>query len=153
GWLRDVVWRVLAAEYDLSSAPGVLGVAVVAFTLLAGCIGLYAVVGHYAVDYIRWKRTLYVLTEDRVLIYSGLWRRQLESIPLLLIRSASIRPRGDGVGDLVLRLFEPESQQSGSPRRRRALEPVMIGIEDAGAVRAKLRSATRRAFDELGALR
>ncbi|MEJ7654872.1 MAG: PH domain-containing protein [Chloroflexia bacterium] len=149
--IRELVLGVLGGTYDVSSPAGTFGVGVVTVALGAVLFGLYLVIGRYLLGYVRWRNTWYVLTEDRLMIYTGLLGPALRSVPLPRIRSARVRPGGPKVGDVVLRLYQPET--FSRPRRLWAsrLDPELIGVESAHEVRLLLSRAARRSLARLGA--
>lgn len=58
-------------------------------------IGLYMVFGRFAVDAWQRARTRYALTNQRVIIVSGLWRRRVKSLPLRLLPDVTLTEQGE----------------------------------------------------------
>lgn len=58
-------------------------------------IGLYMVAGRFFTDAWRRTRTRYALTNQRVIIISGLWHREVKSLPLRLLPDVTLTEQGE----------------------------------------------------------
>ena len=65
-------------------------------------IGLYLIFGRFFADSMQRGRTAYGLTDRRVVILSGLFSRQVKSLPLRTISDLSLTERKDGTGTIAL---------------------------------------------------
>lgn len=110
-------------------------------------IGLYMVFGRFLVDARVRRNTVYALTNERVLIIGGLFRRQVKSISLRTLNDISLNERADGSGTITL---GPDggravSYGSGWPGNQRVTPPMLVGIGNARSVYEMLRQAAREA--------
>jgi len=65
-------------------------------------IGLYIVFGRFFVDAQMRERTYYGVTNERLIIVSGLFSRQTKSLPLHTLSDLSLTERADGSGTITL---------------------------------------------------
>jgi len=65
-------------------------------------VGLYMIIGRFIVDAIYRTRVYYGLTDNRVIILSGYFKRKVESIPLKDLREITILTKSDRSGTITL---------------------------------------------------
>jgi Bacterial PH domain len=65
-------------------------------------VGIYVTVGRFLVDAVRRGKTSYALTNERVLIVTGIWGRRVKSIELKGIGDLSLSERKEGWGTISL---------------------------------------------------
>lgn len=68
--------------------------------LLFTAVGLYVLVGRHLVDRLYRSRLLYGVTDQRVIIVSGMFARSLRSIDLASLSGLTLEERGDGSGTI-----------------------------------------------------
>ena len=107
-------------------------------------IGLYMLVGRFFVDWYQRTRTVYGLTDQRVIIISGVFNRQVKSLTLANLSDISLTESGNGTGIIT---FGPAST-SGSGFSRSLFRgmnnqqvPNFDMIEDVRRVYALVRDA------------
>ena len=109
-------------------------------------VGLYFVFGRFIADAAERKRTVYGLTNERVIIISGSSRRSVKSLNLRSLSDVSLTERSDGTGTITLgpgsAFAWPGSKWPGS---RQTGPPVLEGIDNARAVYEQLRQAQKSA--------
>ena len=112
-------------------------------------MGLYLIIGRFFFDAKMRANTLYALTAERVLIFSGVFQQQTKSLSVRNIPEISLVQANDGSGTISFGSLPPFSSFSGGmagwPGRGRGLPPQFEMIEDAAAVAALVRDAQRKA--------
>ena len=79
-------------------ASFVLAVVVVAFFVL---VGLYMSVGRFIVDSTRRAKTFYGLSDQRVIVVSGLFSRTVKSMNLRTLSDVSLSEKADRTGTIA----------------------------------------------------
>lgn len=114
-------------------------------------IGLYLVIGRFFADAYQRSRTFYGLTNERVVIISGIFFREVTSLMLHALAEVSFREHANGRGTIV---FGPTHRFFGAaftrtwPGSARRAAPSFDAIDDARRVYDLLRqtrAADRRA--------
>ena len=77
------------------------------FLLTFAAIGIHLLVGRFFVDAYQRSRTYYGVTNQRVLILSGIWTREVKTISLQNLNEFALRERSDGSGDIVFGSTNP----------------------------------------------
>ncbi len=75
-------------------------------------IGIYLIVGRFFADNYQRSRTYYGVTDQRVLILSGIWTREVKTISLQNLNEISLTERSDSSGDI---LFGPRMHKKMVP--------------------------------------
>lgn len=113
-------------------------------------IGLYMVIGRFFADAFQRSRTYYGLTDERVVIISGIFFREVTSLMLHALAEVSFREHTNGRGTIV---FGPADRSLGADFSRgwrgsaRRVAPSFDAIDDARRVHdllRQLRAADRR---------
>ena len=65
------------------------------------CVGLFFVFGRFFLDAHSRARTTYGVTNERILILSGLFAQQTKSLQLRTLTDVSLIQRGDGSGTIT----------------------------------------------------
>jgi hypothetical protein len=142
-----VVWTSIptfGAWMTLTSPKG--NPAAVLPVLLFVVIGLYLLVGRFFVDAAQRRRTYYALTNERVLIVSGLWSRDVKSLSLSTLGEIDVSARASGQGTIMFgRSPYPSMAMSGWPSSRRYQPPMFEMIPDVNAVAKLIRDGQRAA--------
>ena len=71
-------------------------------------IGIYLIAGRFFVDSYQRSRTYYGVTDQRVLILSGISARQVKAISLQNLNETSLTERSDGSGDIAFGSMGPK---------------------------------------------
>jgi hypothetical protein len=95
-------------------------------------IGLYMVFGRFIADALARARTLYGVTDRRVIIVSGLTTRSTKSLLLPGLTEIEVQERSDGRGSLVFGRSNGYANLWGRgwPGTRRELTPMFEGVEN-----------------------
>lgn len=143
----SIFWLGFALFWFASASPGTRGVS---FFSLFGVpfmlIGVYMLVGRFAVDAWRRSKTYYGLTNERALIARDLFGQSITSVDLAEVNEVTLSQRGDGRGTIT---FGPGSAESGwsswqwGPRRRYVAPPAFEAIEQAADVCQQVRSVQK----------
>jgi len=86
------------------------------------------------------KRTLYVLTEKRAIIFSGGWRTDIRSFSADQLQVLSRKQRADGSGDIVFKREVSYSNQESNLYNR---EIGFFGINNVKEVEDKIREVAK----------
>jgi hypothetical protein len=114
--------------------------------LLFVVIGLYLLVGRFFVDAAQRRRTYYALTNERILIVSGLWTRDVRSLSLRTLGEVDVSARASGQGTIAFgRNPYGSFAMPGWPGTKRYLPPMFEMIPDVAAVAKLIRDAQRAA--------
>jgi hypothetical protein len=65
-------------------------------------VGLYMMVGRFIVDAKYRTRVYYGLTDNRVIILAGYYKRKVESLPLKELNEITLSTKSDGSGTILL---------------------------------------------------
>lgn len=107
-------------------------------------IGLYLIVGRFFVDARQRAKTYYGLTDQRVLIITGVLSRQTKSLPLQTLSDITLVEQSDGSGTITFGPINPAARWlSGSswPGASRQLAPAFEMVEGAKQVYERIRQA------------
>jgi len=107
-------------------------------------VGVYIIFGRFFVEAIQRKKTLYGLTNDRIIILSGLLNRNIKTLNLRTLSDISLTERSDKSGTITLGPSNPmNAWASGAswPGMQRMMVPSFELIENAKEVYEKIRSA------------
>jgi hypothetical protein len=111
-------------------------------------VGLYMVVGRFLVDALARRRTVYGLTNERVIILSRFLTPSIKTVSLRRLTDISMTHRQDGTGTITLGSPGPGawlgniSWPGGS---REAAPPALEGISDVRMVYQSIRDAQKAA--------
>jgi len=134
-------------EYSVVSSKG----APVFFTLWGVpfvLMGLYMIFGRFFVDSYLRSRTYYGVTEQRIIILSGLLNREVKSITLQGLNDISLNERSDGSGSITFGPSNPMyAMWSGTawPGTSKKLAPAFELIAQARRVYNIIREAQANA--------
>ena len=110
-------------------------------------VGLYLVVGRFFVDARMREGTVYAVTSQRALIFSGIFRREMKSLTLRNIPEVSVVKAQDGSGTISFGSAPGYSAFAGGvagwPGSGRMLPPQFEMIDDVAAVATLVREAQR----------
>jgi hypothetical protein len=116
-------------------------------------VGLYLIFGRFLVDARQRARTYYGVTNERLLVVSGLFQRQVKSIPLRGLPELTLKERGDRSGTIVfgsvLSLYGGLANSSW-PGSGSQSSPSFEMIENVRQVYEQIRTA-QRALQPVGA--
>jgi hypothetical protein len=65
-------------------------------------VGLYMIVGRFFVDALRRSNTLYAITNERILIRSGIRNREIKSINIKTLDEITLQEKSDHSGTILL---------------------------------------------------
>ena len=89
-----IVWETMAIRAP--NAPAIFALWGIPFVL----VGIYFVVGRFFADAMLRTRIFYAVTNERVLIVSGLYNRKVKSLNLRTLADLSLSERNDGEGSI-----------------------------------------------------
>lgn len=134
-------------EYSVSSAkdaPIFMMLWGVPFVL----VGLYIIVGRFFADAYQRKRTYYGVTDQRIVILSGLFSREVKSLPLTTLSDITFSERSDRRGTIM---FGPSGfgfSMMGNapwPGASKRMPPAFDLIDNASHVYALIREVQQSA--------
>jgi hypothetical protein len=131
-WEWNVITRHAPVLFVLWGAPFI-------------AVGLYLVAGRFAVDVWRRSRTVYGVTDRRVLILTRAGQRDLRSLGLAGVTEIGLHegPSGRGTLTFGLDLFGTDRRLAIVGRPTNIGLPVFEGIEDAAQVLRTIRNAQK----------
>jgi hypothetical protein len=107
-------------------------------------MGLYITIGRFFVDIWTRARTIYAVTDQRVLILTQTFNQRVQSLQLRTLSEMNLSERSDGSGTVT---FGPSSFGGFSPRgwpgSARYQPPAFEGIANARAVQTTIRDAQK----------
>lgn len=118
-------------------------------------VGLHLIFGRFFVDAAQRRRTFYAVTNERILIVSGLWSRATKSLSLRTLEQVDLTAGSSGTGTIAFgpaavptsvfglrgRTGGPGFAPPGWPGSSRYLPPMFEMIPDAAAVAKLIRDA------------
>lgn len=140
----SLLWGGFAIFWEVS----VLNAGAPLFFVLWGVpfvvVGLYLIVGRFAVEARQRSATAYALTNKRAVIVSGLLSRSVKSVELRGLYAVTLSERRDGSGSIVLGsqpVWGHWLAGSSWPGFASQLAPSFDLIDNANSVYAQLRAA------------
>ncbi len=73
-------------------------------------VGLYLAIGHLVLARLEWERVFFAVTDRRILLQKGLFRRQVRALALDDLTYMTIRPLGETLGSLRMEGGRPENR-------------------------------------------
>jgi hypothetical protein len=110
------------------------------FSFVFVLVGIYIVVGRFLVDARQRSRTFYAVTNERIIIASGLFSRTLKSIDLKTLAEMSLSERKNGSGFIVFGSSSPMESMIGAM-------PAWPGMQGRFASRFDLIAEVRPVYD------
>jgi Bacterial PH domain len=86
------------------------------FALLFTAVAVYITVGRFIVDIWLRARTAYAVTDQRVIIASGLLSQTVKSLSLQTLTDVTLTERADGTGTITFGPTNPWGAMSGGMR-------------------------------------
>jgi hypothetical protein len=110
--------------------------------------GLYLIFGRFVVEAKQRSKTYYGVTNERVIVVSGLFSRNVKSLDLRTLNEISLDEKSDGSGTITFGSPPPTYQWLGSTRLpgwAQQSVPAFEMIQNAKSVYETIRSAQRKA--------
>ena len=108
-------------------------------------VGLYMVFGRFFADARERQNTLYAITNERVMIIGGLFKRVVRSFSLRTLPEISLTEQDDGRGTITLGPGSSWYASAGWSSTRQQASPALEGIQNVRAVYETLRQAQKTA--------
>jgi len=109
------------------------------------CAGLFFVFGRFFFDAHNRAKTYYAVTDERILIISGIFSKQIKSLPLRTLSDISLNQRSDCSGTISFGPTTPFFPAAGWPGAGRHVSPSFDFIESVKEVHDIIRNAQRSA--------
>lgn len=143
----SMLWGGFAIFWEVSAVRGGAPFFFTLWGIPFVAVGLYVIIGRFFADSALRHRTCYAVTNERVIIVSGLFRETMKSLSLRTLSDMSLSTRADGSGTITL---GPTTMQSwfagtGWPGAGHNAPPALEGIPNARAVHETIRQAQRSA--------
>ena len=109
-------------------------------------VGLYMIVGRFFVDAAQRAKTYYAITNERILIVSGLLMRNVRTLSLKTLSDINLGVKGNGSGTITFGPSHPMSfwySNFSWPGMGRYTSPAFEMIDDARRVYELIRQAQR----------
>jgi hypothetical protein len=144
----SLLWGGFAFFWEASvlqapTAPGFFPLFGIPFV----CVGIYLIVGRFFADAKQRSRTFYAITNERILIISGLFSRRVKSLNLRTLADLSISEGSNGEGSISFGGGSPFGSMFGSmpgwPGSEVYVGPRFDVIPSAKAVFDIIRNAQR----------
>jgi hypothetical protein len=147
----SIVWAsgAMIAVFSMTRRPPAAGAPVpffYLFALLFAVVAVYITVGRFMVDIWLRARTAYAVTDQRVIITSGLIGQSVKSLNLRTLTDVTLTERGDGAGTIAFGPANPWGPMSGGMRwPGMPQQPMFERIPGARAVYEMIREAQTKA--------
>ena len=141
-----IFWEVMAIS--TTAKAGSVGYIFPLFGIPFVCVGLYLIFGRFFVDAYLRDRTFYGVTNERIIIVSGLFFRQIKSLQLRTLTDVSLTERDDRSGTITFGPTLPFNNLFGGsswPGRSRTSSPSFDTIATAKDVYDVIRGAQKGA--------
>jgi hypothetical protein len=111
-------------------------------------IGLHMIVGRFFVDALQRKRTYYALTNERIVIISGLFSRNVKTLNLKTLQEINLTLRRKGSGTITFGPVDPAAWRTWTTgsNRTRPISSSLVMIENANEVYQLIRSTQQIAL-------
>ena len=99
--------------------------------------GLYMIFGRFFFDSARRKNTVYGITQNRILIKSGVFKKSIKSIDIKSLNNITLNEKSNGTGTIVLggeNRFNGYFRGTGWPGANRSMTPALEMIKNARKV-------------------
>lgn len=136
-----ITWEVIAIA---TGAPFFFCLFGIPFVM----IGLYLIFGRFFADAHQRSKTFYGITNERVIIISGLFSRSIKSLNIEMLSDISLTEKGDKSGTITLGPNSPWHDWFGGaswPGVGKQCAPMLELIDDARTVYEIIRDAQRQA--------
>lgn len=113
-------------------------------------VGIYFIVGRFFVEALQRTKIYYALTNERVMIMSGLITRSVKSLNLLTLSEINITQKRDGTGTITFGPSYPMSgmyRSSSWPGMNSYAEPAFEAIKRVREVHDQIREAQRKVLN------
>jgi hypothetical protein len=148
-----IFWELMAlgilfAHGESEGAPGALRIMFPLFGLPFVLVGLYLIFGRFIVDARRRSRTFYGVTNERVIIVSGLISENVKSINLRTLSDLSMSQKSDGTGTITFGPTHPFASFFGGgswPGAGAYASPSFELVQDVAHVYEIIREAQKSA--------
>ena len=142
----SLMWGGFAIFWEYSALTSKAGLFFGIWGIPFVLVGLYLIFGRFFVEAQQRSKTYYGLTNQRVVIVSGLFSRSIKSLQLRTLSDISLAERSDGSGTITFGATAPWwSGMSGWPGASRYQSPAFDSISSARDVFERIRTAQREA--------
>jgi hypothetical protein len=141
-----IFWEIMALIGTLNKESGPAGIIFPLFGVPFVLVGLYMIFGRFIVDAKQRKKTHYGVTDQRVIIVSGLFARKSKSLNLRTLTDVSLSEKADRRGTITFGQEHPMQWWSGGgafPGTGAASVPRFEMIENAKMVYNQIRGAQK----------
>lgn len=99
-----VFWEVMAVRGFISAPSTAMGPVLIfpLFGIPFVLMGAYITVGRFFLDAKIREGTVYGVTDRRAIIVSGIWSREIKSLPLRTLSDITVTERTDGSGTITM---------------------------------------------------
>jgi hypothetical protein len=104
------VFSMFLGPFNRGNAPFLFSI----FPLFFLFIGLYFIIGRFFVDIARRKNTAYGITNNRIIIKSGLLNKEVKSLNLRTLSDVTTSEKSDGSGTITLGPTDWRSSMMGN---------------------------------------
>jgi hypothetical protein len=142
----SLLWGGFAIFWEFgvvsSNAPAFFTLWGIPFVLL----GLYLILGRFFVDAKQRSKTFYGVTNERIVLVSGIVSRKLTSLQLRTLSDVSLSEKAGGRGTITFGPTAPWWDGAGGwPGTNKSSSPAFESIENAREVFEKIRLAQKTA--------
>jgi hypothetical protein len=144
----SVMWGGFAIFWEITAIRGGAPLFFTLFGIPFVLIGLYIMFGRFWIDSWQRAKTVYGVTNERVVIISGLFNQSIKSINLDTLTDLSLTEKKNGTGTITLGPTNPWSMWYGHaswPGLDQYLTPALDSIENARDIYEMIRNAQRDA--------
>jgi len=131
-----IFWEYGVFRQSSSHGPGSPDTFMVLWGIPFVLVGLYLIVGRFFADAFQRARTVYAVTDQRILIVTTLWNKQVKSVSLKTLPEISLTEKWDGSGTLTFGPQPPNARMMGGgwPGANKQAAPTFEFVEQVRSV-------------------
>jgi hypothetical protein len=131
-----IFWEYSVLRQSSSHGSGSPDLFMVLWGIPFVLVGIYLIVGRFFADAFQRARTIYAVTDQRILIVTTLWNKQVKSVQLKTLPEISLTEKSDGSGTITFGPQPPYARMMGGgwPGANKQAAPTLEFVEQVRSV-------------------